>query len=161
MLQYEIVHSQYYFERELYLLKISGEMLDKDRFAMVYKRSGMNGGKKGHMLPFHYLQDTLPRFSDARNGVVPGYIWKKFYFNRDVVYHGKRPEMFGEGVSEFLDRLTEDFSSMHLEPESQSMDNVLEIAENFNHVVHKHMDQTNRFDWGVLNIAKGIKEAAT
>ena len=74
MIDYEVVYSTHYFERELFLLKVA----DKT-YAMVYKGSGLNGGPKGRVLPYSALKDSPVRFGEMRDGIVPGYIYKEFY----------------------------------------------------------------------------------
>lgn len=75
-LNIEVIHSIYYFQRVLFLLKIN------DRYTMIYKGSGLNGGRVGKILPFFLLLEDKPTLSDARHNINTGYIWKEFYFNR-------------------------------------------------------------------------------
>jgi len=150
----KVIYSMVYFKRILFLLKI------EDRYTMVYKRSGLNGGKKGTVLPFFFLLDRLPRFSEARNGIVTGYIFKEFYFNKNVVSHYKQMDSFGAGVQSFLNVLEKVLIDYKIEPIEQNIDDIQNIASEFNSIAHSYMKiyeteprmKTNWFDWGILNI---------
>lgn len=155
-IEYEIIHAANYFERTLFLLKM------EDRFLMVYKGSGLNGGAIGRVLPFHYLFDRLPRLGEAREGIVSGYIFKKFYFNRHIISHRKNinAEDFGEGVTLFCDRLTKELANFKVKnTQPQDIEDVLTYAKSFNKIVDSFMDNTNRFDWGALSLYHNLEKS--
>lgn len=150
--EYEVIHAVPYFQRELFLLKI------ENRYTMVYKGSGLNGGAVGRVLPFHFLMDRQPRFGEARSGIVAGYIFKEFYFHREIRSHRKRVSEFGEGVSLFCERLTNELDDYYVKPteDEQDINDVLKYAKSFNSIVNNFMNVDNRFDWSVLNIYHNI-----
>ena len=153
-IKYKVIHSVYYFERELFLLEVDG------RYTMVYKSSGLNGGRKGRIIPFFYLLSDKPRFGDARNGINTGYIWKEFYFNRRIETHRKQPETFGKGVELFLLKLEKELSNFNVPKIEQDMKDISKYAKEFNDIAKQYMKvleqkpvlKTTYFDWGVLNL---------
>jgi len=157
-IKYEIIHAVHYFDRELFLLKI------ENKYTMVYKGSGLNNGKVGRILPFFYLLDKKPRFGDAKKGIITGYIFKEFYFNREIISHYKNMNIFGKGVLMFLDRLEKDLNSYKVEKKFQDMKDIKKYAKDFNDIVHSYMKiyetkpvlKTNWFDWGTLNLYYNI-----
>lgn len=159
-IKFKVIHSVYYFQRELFLLEIDG------RYAMIYKGSGLNGGKVNRILPFHLLQDTPPRFSDSMNGVVLGYIWKNFYYNRQIISHRKRIEDFGEGINLFIEKLEKELENFKVEKNDYHINDVQIYAKEFNDIANQYLKvyetkpvlKTNWFDWGVLNLYYNLEK---
>ena len=153
-IQYKVIYSTYYFERELFIIEIDG------RYTMVYKSSGLNGGRKGRIIPFFYLLSGKPRFGDIRKGINTGYIWKEFYLNKRRKTHHKKPETFGKGIELFLLKLEKELSDFNVPKIEQDMKDIGKYAKEFNDIAQKYMKilelkpilKTNWFDWGVLEL---------
>jgi hypothetical protein len=143
-MNFKIVYKKYYFERELFVLEI-----DK-KYLLIYKGSGLNGGKKGRILPFNFLQSRRPRFSEARSGVCAGYIFKEIFFNGSYIEHHKKIDDFGLGITSFLSNLETKLSSIIVKEEDQNIDDILEIAQKINDDIFDIV-QNNIFDWNELN----------
>ena len=154
-IKYEVVFSMYYFKRELLILKISSKLFDKDRYTMVYKGSGLNGGDIGAILPFASLNTRK-----SISGPIVGYIYKEFYYNKNIISHRKNMKQFGKGVNVFIDRLTSELESYKLERIEQEMFNIVEIANEFKLEEENFINNDNRFDWGVLDYFYGLSEEA-
>jgi len=157
MINYKVIFSMYYFERTLFLLEFSGELLDKKRYAMVYRSSGLNKGRKGRFIPFHYLLDGYPRlFIQNRMSVlgnVPGYINKSFYYKGKLQYHHKNVETFGNNIKKFMIQIEKDLDNINydVDYEEYNVKKVLAKATVFNNKVDEFLNEYNILDWYILN----------
>jgi hypothetical protein len=92
----KVLWSKEYFGRDLFVLEIEGKV------TQVYRSSGMNGGRKGSIIPFWELFDRPPRFNEVLRGIRPGWISKEFLYGESVVNHYKELFVFGESVERML-----------------------------------------------------------
>jgi hypothetical protein len=145
----QVLHHVRYFDRDLYLLQI-----DNNKYTKVYRGSGLNGGRKGRVLPFTHLQDVLPRFSEAREGIVPGYIFKRFFYRERICSHGKHLDSFEEEIGLFCSKLEDlldsyDISDSEVFNEEQ-FENILSIAKEINSVMYSKAFNLKNFDYSSL-----------
>lgn len=149
----EVLYHVSYFERELFLLDINGS------YTMVYKGSGLNKGRKGRVLPFCWLKDELPRFSEAREGIIPGYIFKEFFYRGYWKSHRKNLSNFHDSVQNFVEYLEEflfdyDISTSKSFQSDEDFNNILSIAKEINKDMKELIKGKEVFDW--FSLAKGV-----
>jgi len=149
-LSIKILYSVNYFDRDLFALSING------LHTMVYRASGTNGGRKGRIIPFTGLKDNLPRFSEAINGIGPGYIYKDFFYNKAYVSHRKRFDFY-DGVPEFLLYLEDFLKDEKPRILEEDFEDILSIAIKRNKEIADAIESVeNIFDWSSLNKNKDL-----
>jgi len=133
----DILYSTHYFERDLFVLNIDGKT------TMVYRSSGLNGGRKGRILPFMYL-NTHTSFSSPSMG----YIFKEFLFDKKYQSHKKQPNRF-PGLEKLLVEIEEkiSFEQPIIEDIEPTNKNIEKIAINVNSDLKKILENKTFFDF--------------
>jgi len=140
-----IIYSKNYFQRDLYVLEY------QNQFLMVYRGSGLNGGRVGKFLPFSFL--ATPSRATF-NAPTPGYIYKEFFFEGHFQYHAKYPEKFGDGIEELLLKIEQELKNdspdvvdySHVEKYSQ----LTPIAAKINAEMLLAIETLKPFDWATI-----------
>lgn len=139
----DILYHAHYFERDLFLLNIDGA------YTMVYRSSGLNGGRVGRVIPYNWLKDSPVRFSDAREVVVPGYIFKEFFYRGFYKTHGKRLDDFPDEISEFVLKLEELLGKYDASDSEifEDFEQVMDFAKKINSDMREKIKEMKVFDW--------------
>jgi hypothetical protein len=142
----KLLYSKNYVERDLYVIEY------KNKYLMVYASSGLNPGRKGRILPFAMLANP-PRATLSDE--VPGYIYKKVYFDSKWVNHRKDPRSLGEFIPAFLLKL-EDFVSNHTPVEEdysyiESYADMRPLVESISIELKSAIKGLKPFDWALLS----------
>jgi len=74
-----ILYGTHYFGKDLFVLEIDGKS------TMVYRASGITGGRKGRIVPFMFLNEENKTF-----GMKKGDTIKSFLYDGKVVEHNKK-----------------------------------------------------------------------
>lgn len=144
-MQYRILHQQHYYQRELFALEIDG------KYALVYRGSGLNGGKIGKVLPFSYIKTEMARgFSEAITGVGIGWIAKEVFFGERYVDHRKNIKNFGREIEDFVTMLENTLPGITkgetFEDEYIDTDFVKKVSSEINSTI----EGMKPFDWKTL-----------
>jgi len=123
----KVLYSVHYFERDLFVIEINGKR------TMVYRGSGLNGGRKGRILPFMFLNTRR-----TIRGPILGYIFKEFYYEGQFINHHKEPEYFN-GVPQILEEIEKTLERQQPKIIEQNMEDIEEIATEINTQLYKHM----------------------
>lgn len=148
-MKFKILYQREYFERELYLLEING------KYTKVYKSSGLNNGEKGRIIPFTTLMDHEPRFSEIRDGIVIGYIWKEYFYNGYYKVHSKK---FSEITNTFLKKIEKKLENINLEKNNDDIKNIMTIAKKINIEMTELTNGKKIFDWYENNLIEINKD---
>lgn len=147
----EILYHTHYFERDLFLLNID------NHYTMVYRGSGLNGGRKGKVLPYTWLKDSPSRFGEIRDGIVPGYIFKEFFYKGYYKSHKKNLENISNDIYDFslkLEEILENYETSNSKryETKEDFDNILKIAKNINEDMKKIIKKykLHLLDWETL-----------
>jgi hypothetical protein len=148
----EVLHHFHYFERDLFLLKI-----DNDNYTTVYRGSGLNGGRKGRVLPYSSLHSGPLHFGDIRSGIVQGYIYKEFYIDSAWRSHKKNLNRYAMGTAQFADIIEEklenyDSTNSEKYESEEDYNNIKKIAKKINTEFKNKVKELKlkNFDWIVL-----------
>lgn len=150
----KVLYHVEYFERDLFLLQID------NKTTMVYRRSGLHGkNTKGEILPFNWLKDSPVRFGEAREGIVPGYIFKEFFYRGVYKSHRKNLNDFPSQIMLFVKELEiflrdYDVSTSEKYNGEDDFGNILKIAKDINTKMKEKMRGLDKFDWYSLAFKK-------
>lgn len=136
----EVLYSVGYFERTLFLLK------KDDKYFSVYRSSGLNGGRKGRLIPFTCLLDRKPRFSEAMAGIITGYIFKEFFFEGKYEMHYKKMHLYPD-VENFLGDLEVELKDVVPTVSFDNFDDISNIAKMINKEMKILSSGLEKFDW--------------
>lgn len=148
-MKFRVLYSKNYIERDVFTI-----LIDEKYFTNVYRSSGLNGGRKGRILPYSVLKSDRPSLGEMMSGISYGYIYKKFLFEGRWFEHRKHPEEFNMDIANFLydiEMFLEDVQPEfvpydHIERHEDLLPWVKEINEGMKEVSKNYAP----FDWSTV-----------